>query len=652
MSDNTNPPFNPDEDVESLEAEETPAAEIDDDDIIEAGDIVEETTPAPIKKTVAAEQTSDDEEPQALFGVGIDLGTTNCAIASVALDAEEGTAPSILGIPQVAHLNEVRALPLLPSFIYLPSEVEMPEGAIDLPWEKNPKQLVGSFARERGTSSPSRLVSSAKSWLSYGEVDRREPILPWNTPPHEVEKISPLEASRRFLEHMRQAWDLSHPDHPLKDQDLVITVPASFDAVARELTVQAAKQADLGDFRLLEEPQAALYAWVADRSSAWRKEVSVGDTILVCDIGGGTTDFSLIAVGEENGSLQLERVAVGDHILLGGDNMDLALAFAVYRRLESEGQKLDDWQIHALTHSCRVAKEALFSDPTRDTHPLVIPGRGSRLIGGTIRTTLSRQELNETLLEGFFPIVDVTARPQKSKLLGLRTLGLPYAHDPAMTCHLAYFLSRQRHPAEHSFLHPTAILFNGGVTRSPIIRDRIIEQLSMWIELEGGEPPKVLQGVDPEMAVARGAAYYARARAKGGVRIKGGTAQSYYIGIERSGLAVPGMAPRVDALCIAPFGMEEGSDAELPKPLGLVVGEPASFRFFSSSSRRQDRIGDLTDPDELTELAPIEATLEGEPGHSTPVRLHAHVTEIGTLDLSLEEYSGRRWQLSFNVRVE
>ncbi len=594
------------------------------------------------------------QAPHATFALGIDLGTTHCALAAADLAAERA-APEAFAVPQVVHPGEVRAEDLLPSFLYLPATAELPPGALDLPWAPGARAAVGRFARERGAGTPTRLVASAKSWLSHAGVDRRDGILPWRAP-DDVPKVSPLDASARYLAHLAAAWDAAHPDHPLDQQEVVLTVPASFDAVARELTVEAAQQAGLPPtLRLLEEPQAALYAWLADRGPGWRDEVKVGDVILVFDIGGGTTDFSLIAVREQDGALQLERVAVGDHILLGGDNMDLALAYTVKARLEKGGTQLDDWQMRALTHGCRVAKETLLTHPDREAHPLVVPGRGSKLIGGTLRTELRRDEMEAVLLDGFFPRVGADARPQAPRRIGLRTQGLPYASDAGITRHLAAFLGRaglERGDGQ-SFLHPTAILFNGGVTRAPVVRDRICDIVGGWVRADGGTPPTVLEGVHPELAVSRGAAYYAHARRQGGVRIRGGTARAYYIGVERAELAVPGIPPQVDALCIAPFGMEEGSEVELDEPFGLYVGEPASFRFFGSSTRRDDHVGTVAAPDALDELAPIETTLEGDEGALVPVRLHARVTEIGTLELSaVEDGGGRRWKLSYNVRVE
>jgi molecular chaperone DnaK (HSP70) len=593
------------------------------------------------------------------YALGIDLGTTNTALASAPMGDE--AAPVAVELPQVVRRGEISARAMLPSCLYLPAPGELPEGAIALPWSPDVSYAVGGFAQEHGASTPSRLVSSAKSWLSYDGVDRRAPILPWQAP-DDVPKLSPLEASARLLEHVVAAWDHAHPEARLAEQDVVLTVPASFDAVARELTVEAARRAGLGDhLRLLEEPQAALYAWAADRGAAWRDQVSVGDTILVVDIGGGTTDLSLIRVREEGGSLELERVAVGDHILLGGDNMDLALAWTVRVRLEKEGRKLDDWQMRALTHGCRQAKEAMLADPARDSWPLVIASRGSKLFGGTLRAELARAELESTLLDGFFPRVGPDARPQAPRRVGLTTLGLPYASDAAITRHLAAFLGRAASGEAGTSPHPTAVLFNGGVTRSPILRDRIVQILGDWATADGGPQPRVLVGgphprvlttASPDVAVCRGAAYYAWARRHGGIRIRGGTARSYYVGVERAQLAVPGIPPQLDALCVAPFGMEEGSEVELPEPFGLVTGEPTSFRFFSSAERRDDPVGAVADPDALAELAPVEATLQGEGQGVVPVRLHARVTEVGTLELSaVEQASGRRWQLSFDVSV-
>ena len=583
----------------------------------------------------------------ATFAIGIDLGTTNTALAASPLNGSDAQKPHASSVPQTVAPGEVAALPLLPSFMYVPADGQFTADALKLPWGEQ-REVVGTFARNQGASTPARLVSSAKSWLSHAGVDRTAAILPWQAP-DDVPKVSPVRASARYLGHLRAAWDAEHPEAPLAEQDIVLTVPASFDAVARDLTVQAAAEAGLPHLRLLEEPQAALYAWLADQGASFRSALKVGDVILVCDIGGGTTDFSLIAVRDSGGTIELERIAVGDHILLGGDNMDLALAYTVKARLESQGTQLDDWQVRALTHACRGAKEAMLADGGPETFPLVIPGRSSRLIGGTLQTETTRAELTQVLLDGFFPQVDANARPIAPRRAGLTTLGLPYASDAAVTRHLAAFLGR----APESF--PTTLLFNGGVTRSPVVRDRIHATLSSWAASAGKPAPTIITGADPDLAVCRGAAHYARVRHGGGVRIKGGTAQAYYVGVERAGLAVPGIAPQIDALCVAPFGMEEGSEAELPNVFGLYVGEPVAFRFFASSERRDDKVGAVVMPSVLTELSPIETTFDG-PSDSPPVevRLHARVTEVGTLEMEAVPTTdaAQRWKLAFNVRVQ
>ncbi len=599
------------------------------------------------------------------FAIGIDLGTTHCALASIRSEADvKGETPQPFAIAQLVAPGETSERPLLPSFLYRPAEGEFTLDALSLPWTREPAsapkvpQIVGEFARKKGTTTPARLVSSAKSWLSHAGVDRKAPILPWGEA-EGVSKVSPLEASAEYLSHLRAAWDVAHPEAPLAQQEIVLTIPASFDAVARELTLEAAALAGFSRApRLLEEPQAALYDWVAQSQGTWREQVQVGDRILVVDIGGGTTDFSLISVSERDGSLELERVAVGDHILLGGDNMDLALAYTVRARLEAEGKKLDDWQMVALTYGCRAAKEALLSDSPPETHPLVIPGRSSRLIGGTIRTQLSQEQLREVLLDGFFPSVAAEARPQQPRRLGLTSLGLPYASDAAITRHLAAFLSRSRETSSEGSSSapsavPTAVLFNGGVTRSTVLRERLLQVLSAWAESAGSPAPRPLGGTDAELAVSRGAAYFAQAVRDGGLRIRSGTAQSHYIGIERAELAIPGVPPKVDAVCVAPFGMEEGSEVSLGQSFGLVLGEPVSFQFFASASRSEDQVGTVVDPAELTELAPLETMLEGTDGEVVEVRLQARLSEVGTLEIAaVDVTSERRFKLSFNIRAE
>ncbi len=613
------------------------------------------------------------------YAIGIDLGTTHNALSWVDLAASDGEATEhgVLPLPQLTAPGTVESLPLLPSFLYLPHADELAPGELSLPWANGSdegQQVVGEMARRRGAATPIRLVSSAKSWLCHPGVDRRAAILPADAPA-EVARVSPLQASVHYLEHLRHAWDQAHPDAPFAAQDVTVTIPASFDPAARELTVEAAKAAGYPPPTLLEEPQSALYSWIQASGGAWRKQVRPGDIILVVDVGGGTSDFSLIAVLEREGSLELHRVAVGEHILLGGDNMDLALAHVVARKLATApagAVTLDAWQMRALTHACRTAKEALLSDAQAPAQAIVVPSRGSKLIGGSVRTELTRDELTATLVEGFFPQVEVSARPVSRVRAGLAQLGLPYAQDAAVTRHLAAFLARQRDavaeldgfadrlPAGASFLHPSALLFNGGVFRSPLLAERMLASVNAWLAAEGAEPARQLAGADLDLAVARGAAYYGHVRRGRGVRIRGGTAFAYYIAVEAAMPAVPGVEPPVQALCLAPFGMEEGSEAELPAlELGLVVGEPVRFRFFASSVRRHDVVGTLLDAwaeDELQELDAISATLPTEgrsAGDMVPVRLHARITEAGTLELEAVPRSGdERWKLEFDVRGE
>jgi len=607
----------------------------------------------------------------ARYAIGIDLGTTHSALSYVDLQASDGEQADqrVLPVPQLSGPGTVEALPLLPSFMYLPHPDELAAGELALPWSDGEvAPVVGEMARSRGAGTPIRLVSSAKSWLSHPSVDRRAAILPLDAP-DEVAKVSPLLASTRYLDHLKQAWNAAHPDAPFEQQAVTVTIPASFDPAARELTAEAARAAGYGNPTLLEEPQAALYSWIEGSKGAWRKQVKAGDIVLVVDVGGGTSDFSLIAILERDGKLEPHRVAVGDHILLGGDNMDLALAHLVARKLQANGTQLDAWQMRALTYACRGAKEHLLADANAGAWPIVVPSRGSKLIGGSIRTELTRDEVTAFITDGFFPRVDASARPAVRTRAGLTQIGLPYAQDAGVTRHLAAFLARQagataalegfegRVNAEHTFLHPSAVLFNGGVFKSEILSQRVMDTINDWLYMEGAEPARMLEGADLDLAVARGAAYYGFARRGGGVRIRGGTARSYYVGVESAMPAIPGMEPPIQALCVAPFGMEEGSELELPgQEFGLVVGEPVHFRFFGSTTRRQDAIGDVLDfwgPDELHELNEIQAELpaaDRTPGDVVQVKLHALATESGTLELAAVARDGQRWKVEFDVR--
>ena len=565
---------------------------------------------------------------EARYSVGIDLGTTNSAMAEIDLAVQPAgpgeplPAPMPVEIPQRISRDEISPRELLPSFIYLPPL-----------HEQLGEQVIGAYARDRGAEVAGRLVSSSKSWLSL----RGEQLLPQDAPPG-APRLSPVEAAARILGHLRESWDgaHAHEGEKLAGQAVTLTVPASFDALARELTVTAAAQAGLTKLTLLEEPQAALYAWVEAHGDSWRAEVHPGDVILVIDVGGGTSDFSLISANDDGGRLSLSRVAVGDHILLGGDNIDLALAHRVAQKLPV---KLDAWQFSALTHACRRAKE------TGDS-ALAIPGRGSGLVAGTVRAELSREELRR-VVDDFFPEVDLSAQPLAPRSrAGLTALGLPYAQDPAVTRHLAAFLRRAPQ------YRPSALLFNGGVFKDPSLQDRLAAIVDGWM----GKKLRRLQPASLDLAVALGAAYSGLARRGRGIRIRGGTARAYYVGVEAAAPAVPGFAPPVRAVCLAPFGMEEGSSVELPGlEVGAVVGETARFRFFASSARRDDAAGAVVDDtSELEELPAVETSLTGEAGAVIPVHLRSHVTEVGTLEMELVAAGGglgvRAWKLEFSVR--
>lgn len=608
----------------------------------------------------------------AKYIVGIDLGTTNSALARCnASAAEEENRIEVRSIPQLVNPNEVAERTLLPSFLYIPGEFDSPKGSLALPWEAEPKFVIGELARKRGAESPNRLVASAKSWLSYAGVDRTAPILPWQAP-EEVPKLSPVEASSQFLQYLRTVWDSGEAGEQgelaLAEQDVLLTVPASFDEEARELTRRAAEQAGYPHVTLLEEPLAAFYAWLESQGDAWRRRIKVGDLVLVCDVGGGTTDLSLIVVSEENGDLTLKRVAVGDHILLGGDNMDLALARVLQQRLEALGNRIDTWQLHGLWHQCRIEKEKLFESPKTQKRPITLLGKGAKLIGGTIKTELVREDLDQVLVEGFFPKVASGELPARQRRVGFQELGLPYAADPAITKHLARFLSEQvRNSPEAAGIRrgrsglacPTHILFNGGVMKAAVLRDRVVEVLNSWLRQEGFDAlgaEQILEAPDLEHAVARGAAYYGKARRGRGVRIRSGASRTYYIGIESAMPAVPGMEAPLKALCVVPFGMEEGTEATIPgREFGLVVGEPAEFRFLSSSVRKQDHVGSLLEDwgADIEELSPLEVTLklDGQQGTVVPVRLETRVTELGTLEVWCVSRDGtQRWKLELNIR--
>lgn len=593
----------------------------------------------------------------AKYIIGIDLGTTNSVLAYAPLDGD-GPQVELLKIPQLVDENTVEARTSLPSFCHLAGGDS--NGKLDLPWAPDRNFSVGELARRQSADAPDRTISAAKSWLSHARVDRRAPILPWQAP-KDVEKISPVAAAQRYLEHLVAAWHEAFADAPVAEQQVVLTVPASFDAVARELTREAAVAAGLpAELVLVEEPQAAVYSWLALAGESWRESLQVGDRLLVCDVGGGTTDLTLIGIAETDGELTLERVAVGNHLLVGGDNMDLTLAHYVAGKFDEKGVKLDPWQSVSLWHSCRAAKEALLANDGPETHTISVLGRGSKLIGGTVSVEVDRDSVAQLMLDGFVPRCDIADHPVKRRASGFQELGLPFESDTAITRHIAAFLSNQGDGSESDErLCPTHILFNGGVLKSDALRTRLLEVLNIWAAMGTSVEP-LSRASDLDHAVALGAAHYGWVKQHGGLRIRGGVARSYYVGIETAGLAIPGAPRPLQALCVVPFGMEEGTEFDVPSnEIGLVHGEPAEFRFFSSATRQEDQPGDLLrqwDEEELSETAPLLATLPSDESVNepyVPVTFQSKITELGTFELwCVSANSDGRWKLEFNVRDE
>lgn len=620
--------------------------------------------------------TQATSETTAKYSVGIDLGTTHCVLSYVDTQAEDARV-EVMAIPQMTAPGTVEDRMQLGSFLYQPHEHEMSTSSRRLPWTDEPKALVGAIARNLGSKTPIRLIASAKSWLCHAGVNRRDAFLPQGSP-EDVEKVSPLRATELYLEHLKDAWNHAHPQHPLAEQEVTITVPASFDPAARDLTAEAARNVGFVHLTLLEEPQAALYSWIDNSNDEWRNEVNVGDIVLVVDIGGGTTDLSLVEVTEDDGNLTLNRIAVGEHILLGGDNMDLALAYRLKMKLAQEGKELQPWQVQAMTHACRDAKEALLSDSELQSVPIVVPSRGSKLLGATLKTELTKQEVQQTLVDGFFPQVTISEHPVQKPRGALTQMGLPYAQDAGITRHIAAFLAKQANaqgqaeaapfnmagipgmPASSiEFIKPTAILFNGGVLKPDLLANRLFTTINQWLTNSDSPVAKRLTGLDLDLAVASGAAYYGSVRRGQGVRIRGGIASAYYVGIESAMPAIPGMAPPMEALCVAPFGMEEGSSVNVPsQEFGLIIGQPVHFQFFGSTVRRDDVAGTHLDywaPEELEELPEIQVTLpvsEGRrEGEVVPVTLASRVTELGTLYLeAIASDNGQKWHVEFDVR--
>lgn len=577
------------------------------------------------------------------YFIGIDLGTTHSAL----FYAKKGEGESIkqLQIPQLTGPGRVEEKPLLPSFAYFPHSTEFLESDRQLPWGKV-DVIIGGLARELGAKSQGRMVQSAKSWLCHSRVGADEQVLPVDAL-EEVEKVSPAQVTRWLIEHLVRAWNNQFPMALMSDQDVVITVPASFDPAARAITEHAAQQAGISA-RLIEEPLAAFYAWLSEEQD-WTKSLSVDDHVLVVDVGGGTTDLSLIQAVEKDGSLGLERVAVGRHILLGGDNMDMALTYHLAGQLAQQGTQLEPWQISGLTQGCREAKERLLANSDIQDATVVVPSRGRSLFNNSIKATLTQTDVQTLLLDGFFPEVELGERAQAVQRSGFAAINLDFESDPAITRHISAFLSTIE-------VIPNKVLLNGGVFNAAPIRALIEKRLQNML----GEHTE-LQMLTPshlDHAVAKGAAFYEKVQCEGGVKVKSGLAANYYIGVASPMPAIPGMAPPVDALCVAPFGLEEGAEEQmLPNEFSLVVGETVTFRFFQSQNADVEGLG-KTVPSfsvaALKELSPLSISLDAghyKEGEMVRVYLSSRVTELGLLLLQAHDVnSDLVWTIEFQVR--
>src|SRR5215831_12655318 len=628
-------------------------------------------------------------EVSSRFLIGIDLGTTNSAVAYV--DTREpvtGDTPPIhvFDVPQLLAEGEVGAVPTLPSFLYFANEQDAP-GSLRLPWEERPDAVAGVFAREQGALVPGRQVTSAKSWLCHDAVDRTARILPWGAE-HAEQSCSPVEASTRYLVHLRDAWNhaTAAGDDELRfeRQDIVLTVPASFDEEARELTVKAARDAGFQKLTLLEEPLAAFYAWIVARRRSLKRYLKGGDLVLICDVGGGTTDFSLIRVQIVDGEIKFERTAIGEHLLLGGDNVDLALARRVMEKLDNP--KLSLRQQNALRRQCCAVKEKLLSDGRLKRVPVNILGAGRSVVGGTLSAELTRQEVEESLIDGFLPITNPGELPARERRSGLRELGLPYATEPAITKHLAAFLTKSGEwgvgsgewgagnremkvgepgggnksplPTPHSplpaLVRPDAILFNGGFFAPSVTRDRVVETVASWFRKKGKQwQPKVLSNEAPESAVAVGAAYYGHVRKSGGLRVSGGSARAYYVGVQTGARVADGL---VRVVCVLPRGTEEGTTLNLEgREFAALANRPVTFTLYSSTTGHDAHGAVVTfNEDEVHRHAPLITTLRyGKKSRQVELdaQLTMNFTEVGTLELWLKSLnSDHRWRLQFQLR--
>ncbi len=606
------------------------------------------------------------------FIIGIDLGTTNSTLSYIDTKSKDKSGTQVFAIPQLVDEGAVKNRNALPSFLYLPGEYELPAETTSLPWKKEMPHIVGEFARLQGNKVPANLVSSAKSWLCHNRVDREGPILPWGKDAA-GKKVSPIEASAHYLRHMKDAWNFAMADGDknklLENQQIIITIPASFDESARELTAEAAKMAGIDDFTMVEEPQAAFYAWIASHADNWQELTGNGQLILVFDVGGGTTDFTLISINNEKGKPSFQRVAVGDHIMLGGDNMDLTLARRTEQALMGVDGKFDFNQWLSATYQCRTAKEDLLGDSQKESAPISILGKGRSVIGGARKTELTANEIKETIIDGFFKNVEAGEEVSRSRTAGLQELGLPFESDTAIMKHLSSFLRRHAvnkdlpqiadNKSGLDIVRPDILLFNGGVFKSPVIREHASSTIKEWFS-DGAWSLNTLENDRFDQAVSIGAAYYGSVLRGEGERISGGIGKAYYIAVETSGDQTgSNIVNPLKLVCIVPRGVEEGEEIHLYSPeFQVMTNSPVSFSLYSSSYRAGDKTGDIitAEKEEFIELPPVRTVLHyGKKTGSLkiPVSLGVRLNEFGTLDVWCEsKQTTHRWKLAFQLRME
>jgi molecular chaperone DnaK (HSP70) len=611
------------------------------------------------------------------FAVGIDLGTTHTAVAYAAPGSDD---IRLFDIEQLVAPGEVQARTLLPSLRFHAAAGALPADELRLPWsapdaaEQEPV-VIGALARDLGAQVPGRLVRSAKSWLSHAAVDRLAPILPWGAEA-DVPKVSPVDASASYLAYVRAAWNWRFPEYPLEQQDLVLTVPASFDEDARELTVKAAREAGLPHLRLLEEPQAAFYDWLFRHRATLAADLAGTRLILVCDVGGGTTDLSLIKVEMRGTEPQLTRIGVGKHLMLGGDNMDLVLVHIVEQRMatgpQEAARRLSPARHSQLVERCRIAKEQMLGADAPEKTALTLVGAGSSLVGGTRTVELTREEVERAIVDGFLPLVAPNEHAQQRRS-GIVEFGLPYASDPAITRHLAGFLARHagaarealglEAPGENALAIPDTLLLNGGVFRAPLLQQRLEHMLGAW----RGTPLRLLDNAGPDVAVARGAVAYALGREGLAPKIGGGSPRSYFLVLDErtnEGRKEGEGAAPVRGICILPRGTEEGREIVLhERTFALRLGQPVRFHLASSTAARGNeqsaRAGDIVplDDEDFVRLPAIATVLDPAAAggrKSIPVRIAAVVTEVGTLEMHCVSTTdpSQRWLLEFQLRGE